>query len=679
MNFAKLKYIIEPAQNIEELDLYLNRVLNIELPWDTVDEMSTSSPLKFVWSVYDTLLHGRPTDPHRFVTAASRNSTKTLTSSIIQYLSLLHFRRDSVQIAATLNQSGQAIAYIDKFVQAHEELLVYKQKDNVRKKAFINLPPNDYTTRSYATLQVVTATKKGANAPRASLLIYDEVDLTDPAILSEAAMIADPAVRYFPDGSTERRDPVSIYLSSRKSNDGPIQKLIEQAESSDAKRKRVSLHKWSVADMMEQCKPEVHKPELGPITAYMNPDTLETIWPNKQHQLSEEAKLRFKEIKAWKGCEVCPAWLACQGRSVKQQGTSSILRAPSFVGQILDDTGDSNTIIAQLLNWKPETTGIVFKAFNRHTHVKGPRDFYEFVTNGKLYLPNNLTVEEVAEIETDGTHEEIDLITPSKEILYKAMIDNGWNVGAGVDWGYDPDPAVCVVAGYHRKRNACAVLHIEASDPKNGIIYANHSWAEHVSTRIHPRFPFEFVAPDQADPSSTTFFAKYGVKSLDRKQKPKRIVTGVSFIRGMHFNPTTNTSQFAILDDYETENNNIMMIEAMEKWTHARDPLGRYMFDKFADDKYTHSIDALRYYLHPYTKERAMRISVGSDMEGATIRDLSDMARAGNIAAAEKMKEINTLENAMKEHFQNEFGINIDPKPKSPEFNNKNSTIKFSF
>jgi hypothetical protein len=98
--FKKLKYLIEPCQSADELNNYIIDHWNIVLPWDIVDERSTSSSLKFMWGVYKTMLYG---GINRHVLAASRNSSKTLCSSMIQYFSMLHFRRDGVQIAALLD------------------------------------------------------------------------------------------------------------------------------------------------------------------------------------------------------------------------------------------------------------------------------------------------------------------------------------------------------------------------------------------------------------------------------------------------------------------------------------------------------------------------------------------------------------------------------------------------
>jgi hypothetical protein len=217
--FRKMQSLLEPPQTPEELDIYLRTWLKLDLPWHSVDEDSTSSSLKFIWDVYKTMLTGEGATRH--VLASARNSAKTLSSAAIQFLSLLIFRREGNHISATLEQSAALTRYIDNFMNI-PELTEYKNTDNVRRKEFLKLPPNDYTKiKTSAALQIITASRKGANSSRANTLTADEIELTDQRVTREAAMVIDPT------RDEHKRDPIIIYLSSRKTADGPIQELIE--------------------------------------------------------------------------------------------------------------------------------------------------------------------------------------------------------------------------------------------------------------------------------------------------------------------------------------------------------------------------------------------------------------------------------------------------------------------
>ena len=690
--FRKLKALIEPCQSADELDNFIVNNWNIRLPWDVLDEESTSSPLAFVWGVYNTLLTGEGATRH--VLAASRNGGKTLTSSMLQWFSMVHFRRDGAHIAATLDQSSQATRYLDNFV-SNPLLMPYIDTDNVKLKELKNLPANDFTARNTAKIQVVTATKKGANAPRASFMTFDEVDLTPREILAEAAFIADPAIQYLTEpgkttdemdprtwhtatGETSKRDTVFVYLSSRKTNDGPIQDLITEGEQKDAKKNRIKLHKWSTVDWMETCEPEVHKPENGKKEAFLHTETLKIIWGRTEFDslVPASARSQYKEISAFEGCMDCSAFIACQGRSAKQASTSPMLRTKQFVGDVLKAVRDASAIIAQALNWRPETTGLVFKNFSYYHHVKEPIEFYKWVTFGKRFNPRDLPEAELDRIEEFGTVMELIEITPTKEDCYYAMVDEGWSITSGVDWGFNPDPAVCLLVGWHKKFKKMAVFHMEAE-----LNHANHVWAEYVAQNIYPRFPFEFVGPDMADPASPSYFRKRKIRSLDKK--PSRIETGVSHIRGLLWDPIRAESDFAIFDDSQGENNNVMLIEAMQHWTHAKDALGRWNMKKFADDKWTHSIDALRYGTAPWVTQSD--INVSSRQRPATA-DLTISAALGSTEAKKVLEKKNEVIQQFTDYMAAEHGVSnalkkpgeiLNPEEKSEETVKKTGGIKF--
>lgn len=742
----------------------------------------------------------------------------TLTSAILQFFSLVHFRRDGLHLSSTIDQSYALISYVDKFLR-NPLLADYTDTDNVRNKVLTNLPGNDFTTRSNSKLLVASATKRGTNSQRSSCfdgsvevgcligkkfdfyklrdihekinsgqsiqvltineenlqvelknikrsivsektermiiktdcdyhflnctpdhplaykqndkilfkqalefkigdslilatraakitsiefyseltnkdvydltiednhnffangilvhncLTFDEVDLTPREILSEAAMIADPALVIRPDGKREYFKTLYVYLSSRKSNDGPIQDKMDEAEKQihlPKDKRKVKLHKWSSVDWMKKCEQSRHLglKEEDKTKAYINTDNLHTVWTEEDFALVPAMlKSSYMPRVSYPGCRSCPSWIACQGRALAQRSTSFMLRDPDWLGDVLSATGDAGTIIAQILNWKPETTGIVFKDFSYNKHVFDYIDFYEFVTFGKLYNPKNLPKEELERIYKDGTYKELASVTPTKEIIYDAMVANGWTMCAGVDWGYDPDPAVVSVIGFHKKAFKCAVLHVEAQKG-----YSNHVWAEYCCLNVFNRFPVEFVAPDQADPSSITYFAKYHVRSLNKKQKPKKIITGVAIIRSLLWNPNTQTSNFAILNDsVGIEGSNVIVdnyggaqfaINEFQKWTHARDPLGKWKMDKFFDGC-NHFLDQLRYVLHPFTRmfNTVVNLKQYDDDSNLNLR-----MRSGDMSADKKAREINNLKDEYQKHMAEQFGVYDIYKPTS--------------
>ena len=681
--YKRLQKFIEPCLTPEELDEYIITNFGIELPWDIVDERSTSSSLKFLWEVNYSLLTNQGVNRH--VLAAARNCAKTLTSSIIQFIAMVHYRRTGIHVAATLDQSSALIKYIDKFLR-NPILAPYSQTNNVRAKILQGMPANDFTQVRDASLLVATATKKGTNSQRSSILTFDEVDLTPREILSEAAFIADPARVIRADGTIENYDPVFIYLSSRKSNNGPIQDLIDEAENPEQDDiDPVRLHKWSTVDWMEKCSKEQHKPEEGEISAYVNTDTLETIWGDDNFEaVQRSVQMQYQKYQGYTGCIKCPAWSACLGRSVKQRGLSPMLRTRKFIGSVLRAVKDAAQIIAQSLNWKPEATGLVFKNFTARHHIKDAISFYEWVTFGEVFNPNNLDDGEIERrIEGKCTYAEMQEITPTKDQIYDAMVENGWTIISGVDWGF-VDPAVCVVLGFHKKFKRIAVLHVD-----HAFGYANHIWAQKCSEGTLTRFPVEFVAPDQEDPSSVTYFAKYKIRSLQRGSKPSRIITGISFLRGYLWDAAANQSRFAILDDGDTEKCNIFMIDEMRIYSHARDALGKVILDKF-EDANDHSICSMRYALHPFTKEQSISASsiqtgVPKTSNEEILQDVAYGSKEEKKQALEFIKQKQTVRQQFIDHMLSEHGLDniiVDkqPEPEQPDSKKKkpSGSIKFS-
>lgn len=639
------EHLLTPCTSAYDLYWHIRTYLGIDFPWDTVDELSTSSPMKCIWAVYNTLTTN--TGPSRHVVCAARNTFKTLTSSVIQFYSMLHCRRDGTQIAATLEQSSSAIAYLDQYLKIPEVSLFHKT-DNMKTKRLEGMPANELTDRLRACLRVVTATRKGANSQRASLLVFDEVDLIDEEILSEAAFIADPTQ------DKNQFNPVFLYLSSRKSNSGPIQSLIDEAEAGDPD---ILLHKWSAVDCMQKCPSEIHRPDKGKVSIYMHNETLKMTQSDEYSIMPSLEQSKYKVLDVYSGCLKCKSLIACQGRSVKQRGNSKSLRTRRFVADILKAVKIPSQIIAQCLNWKPESTANVFSQISAQQHLAQPSEFYEFIT-GEYYNPEQLPADVLIERLHSGTAVQIRKLTPSKHVIYQAMRKFGWEIVFGVDWGFT-DPAVCIVVGYHRRRRSAVVLHTAKSTG-----FPNNEWANFIKTSIYPQFKADFVAPDMADPASPSYFqstkrSPIGIPSLSTK--PVRINTGVSQIRGLMWCPISMSVNFMILDDGDKDGN-LWTFDCLSKWTHKKTPFG-WDFDKFEDDDYTHPIDALRYALDKFIEEREINIQVSQSKISVARTHADDVDYN---TPSHLIGHVDDIKNTMQNYFATQFGLSNIYTPTPP-------------
>ena len=657
----RINLLFEVCTSKEMLAQHIQYFLGIDLPDCIVDEDSNSTPMEFVWRVYRVMLTDE--GPHRFVVATCRNGAKTLCACIIRFYGMIHFRRDGTHLAAVEDQSKSAGKYLNKFLQI-PEIVPYVKISNTRDLELSGLPANFYTKRSSAVLRIAVATPKGVNSQRGSLNIRDELDLVPSEILSEAAYQADPTQ------DEHQFDPIEINLSSRKTASGPIQALLNESE--DGKSEGLQSNKWSLSDWMKKCPKKVCGSDKPQLKMWLNTETLAVTYePAVYEAMSAASKSAQKEIMAFEGCRTCPVFMVCQARSVKQTGSSKMLRSISFVSTVLKMVKDVDKIIAQALNWKPERSGTVFKMFTKTKHYLRPIEFYRFIT-GKYYAPDKRSQEEVVQTIKDGNMVELLQITPSKDVIFQAIVEGGWHINYGFDWGFSPAKATSIVTIYHKRKRKAGVFHVAWS---NG--HSNEDWAKFVIRNVWSVYPGDLVCPDMADPASPTYFGKLHVPCVS--SKPPRIETGVSQIRSFLWDPQSQISRFAILDD-GPEGQNIELANSMENWTHKKTAIG-FDYDKFEDDDNCDFIDPTRYGLHPFVEQ--MDVGVAAT-QGVTEVTAVVEAAIGNKEAEALIKQKNDMKKQMSEFMHNQFGIDPFNKtsgensPTNPQ-NKKNGGIKFVF
>lgn len=579
----------EPVQTKDDLRLFLKVFFNIELPDNKVDEHSTSTPLQFVWDVYSAMLTND--GPKDYVVAAARNAGKTLCAAITHFLAMVHFRRSCLHIASIKSQARVCMKYMDSFCRL-PEVAPYFVADNTEERRLENLPVNWFTTKTDAEVSIVAASIRGANSKRASYMCQDEVDLTPREVLSEVAGVLDPTL------DDHKFSPIVVSLSSRKTNDGPLQDKIDEAEKEKAsgKSESIRLVRFSMVDWMEKCT------TAGPSTgqAWVHTSTLQTIWSQEDYDhVPETEKGRFYTYNVGQNCKSCPAFLACLGRSVNQKTTSSRLRNKEFVGTVLKAVKDSNVIAAQYLNWKPETTGVVFRSFDVYQHCKTLNQMWTWLGNTPWENPQPLTL----------------------HFLASWLRSKGWAFHWGVDWGYT-DPASCVVMAYNPAQERAVILKCLT---KTG--YANQQWADYVCGYIPAHLTPEIICPDAEDPASSSYFKRHGLRC--RREKPKKISTGVSQMRGLLWDPTTQSTRMAVLVDPMDPDLQDMqvLVHQMMHWKHRRTPLGDWDMNTYEDGN-DHTIDPQRYILDMYLKTKG-KVQVGIDQQEVLRQQANEIGQSG--------------------------------------------------
>jgi hypothetical protein len=600
----KQEMFFEPCKTKEELQQFLLLFLKLDLPDHSVDELSTSTPMDFIWEVYHTMLTNE--GPFRHAAAAARGTAKTLVSATIEFLSMIHFRRDTVHTSALKQQSKKALKYMNKFCNI-DVLRQYFKTESTFELELVNLPKNTYTTKNDARLVSVASTIQGVNGERSNCLVFDELDLVSRDVISEAAMQQTPTL------CGNMFEPVTIYLSSRKTNDGPVQDIIEEAEAGSTS---IRLHKYSMVDWMQKCPESVHGPHG--LKFWVNSDNLKIHFD----ELPEtEQPSSYVERVGYENCRTCPALVVCQGRSANQESTSKFLKSRQFVGSQIQDVKDPKKIIAQLLNWRPESTGIVFSSFSRTVHSGNADRVYSWMF-GTDQVPENT----------------------NKDSIYKRAMEEGWQCVFGIDWGYY-DPAVVVVVLYHKKTDRCVVLHV-----RSATSHANNKWAESVIHFEAKRFPPHMICPDMADAASHTYFQS--ARLPVRNKKPMRIETGVSQVRGLMFDPSTQQSKFMILNaDDQSE----WAIQSLLKWRHSTTVTGAVDFSAFEDDEWTHAPDSIRYALDIFIKKHQVSFATAqvSPKQEALSRSVAD---SGVEEYQKQYARLLSTQHGLSNPFQN-YGI----------------------
>jgi hypothetical protein len=625
------EYLLAPCKSKEELNQWIQTFLNISFPNYTLDENSTSNPLDFIWDVYSAALSG---DNNRtsFVGAASRAGMKTLSVSVLEFLLMLHLGKTIVHLSAILDQSMACIGYLDNFL-ALPAIKKFSKTDSQRKKILRGMPENEFRSSLPASLKVLVATQESANGMRGNIICMDEVDLINPGVISEAAMIADP--------DQLGRPPIFIYISSRKSAFGPVQDKIDESSNPES---GIKLHKWSLADFMQRCAPEVHRPDEPRPTVYIHRDSLEIKSEVDYKIIPTTMQAGYDAREVYAGCVSCPALLVCQGRAVDQKSQPSrALRDITFVKSVLRETKDPEKIKAQLLNLKPESSGNVFNRFERSKHTGPIERAWEFAFGVPWEHEAKLT----------------------KRYFREALTANGWYVTCGVDFGY-VDPAVSTLVAHHRGFDRLIILHtVKASG------FSNPDWLGFTRERVYLPFGFDLLCPDTADKSSPSTAAKLGMQA--RSRKPHRIEAGISWLQNHIWSATKQASSLFVIDDEFNQ----PMIKSLERYQYKRGALG-FVFDTFdPDSEWSHEIDALRYACDPWV------VYTSTNLDGNQVKKASQLplhfehekAKAEALAVEKKY-----LMGEIRQHYADEYNLTLDI-PEEPSDNGAEGThsLYFSF
>lgn len=418
MNFSELTdedrkkkavTLFRPLNSAKEVKDWAWFFLGLELPLEIVDPDSNSSPLDAIWQVYKTFKENSGDKNPGYVMMSCREGMKTVSVAILETLLLLHFQLDIGHAAATEDQAAVGLGYIDSFLNGVEPLMQEAGWENITQNKRLFKFKTPLKKRPF--IKIVICTPKGMNSLHANALFLDELDLADAAALKEGKYIVSYSKGIY---------GVKVYLSTRKYAFGNMSQAIDQAPSMNYK-----ILNWNIIDVTERCPESRNLPDGPKQDIYVAKNLPLGVMSPEQHELLPEIeKLKYDLIKDTnEGCLKCPILPVCRMRLSKKPLTATggfYKPIVTVIQSFLENDPDSAE--AQLMCWKPGSTGLVYPRFNG---AKG----------------NVISLKEAYEMLMGPTSQPI-----SELVLLNAMKQAGILFYAGVDWGYTHDFVITIVA-----------------------------------------------------------------------------------------------------------------------------------------------------------------------------------------------------------------------------------------
>lgn len=390
--------IFEPPSTKEDLHDWIQFYLGIDYPGEVVDPDSNSSPMDMIWEVYSKL---RESDP-KFSQAlyyACRDGYKTLSASTLETVVLAVLGLNAAHMAAILDQSDKAKEYIgDNF--SGEYLHDYVDRDAKRRTVMVR--PEAFGGGK-SSLGIVVATMKGTNYQHVPLMVMDEVDVLDnPKVFAQAKLI--PSARRRKDGTVQL--PVTVYTSTRKFAYGNVQNEIDRAEITG-----LHIRHWNIIDVSERCPPGRHKPELPMVDMHYNRALFRSVTSAGYASLTAEEAKDYAPARGYAGCVDCPLFSVCQTRLAHRRENGLLLKPIDHVINLFRNVSPE-LASAELMCWKPASTGLIYPTLSRLVHKKTAAQIAEMLDGRPR----------------DPRFTRADLILTMKEL--------GLDFYAGVDWGF---------------------------------------------------------------------------------------------------------------------------------------------------------------------------------------------------------------------------------------------------
>ena len=376
---------------------WIELFLDLDLPNCKVDALSNSNPMQMVFDVYNKARLNNDPDFHRALFYASRDSFKTLGSAILEVLMIVLLRRDVAHIAAILDQSRKAKQYVKAFF-GKPILKDYVTGMSERHLEFT------HPDGGKNLLEIMVMTMQGTNYAHPSYLSLDELDVVrNFDAYTELAFVASPR-----DGLL----PITLLTSSRKWAWGPVQQEIDNAPNTG-----LQVFHWNILDVTQKCPETRCLSDQPKIPIFRSNITLKALEEKDYLALNPEEQKSFIRDEGHPGCmQNCKLFAVCQGRLATHQTSTSSLLKPIIHVQNLLRSSSLEKIKAQLMCWKPSSTGLVYTTLDHGVHCKSAAEIAEMIDGiprPKEFGKADLTM-----------------------FIAQKVQEGALSLHAGIDWGY---------------------------------------------------------------------------------------------------------------------------------------------------------------------------------------------------------------------------------------------------
>lgn len=593
-----LTKLMTPCQDKVHLQAWIKKFLGFTLPDCRVTKYADSTPLDFVWEVYDAIIQGKPL---AIMALAGRDASKTVSLSIIDLLSILHDQRHAIHLGMTKKQATRARAYLEKYVHRNPYLKPSLVKENSTEMV---LKVGD----KEVGLELLPCTPTAVQGGHAALVSWDEL----------ASTIAPNIVKGYRDssgipGASEKGKPaVTVKITSRQASYSLAEEEVKKAEQGS----QVRVVKWTTIDAMERC--EDSRSGTTPAPLWINIHKGLKYTEDEFSRIAEADKEGFElTTDTMDKCLRCPLAIYCQGAARKQTSTSPLLRKIDDVITKINNAGTHQWALSQIMSLQPSSEGMVYFEYDRAIHVPGWKKMWEALT-GEPSPP-----------------------MVSRTLFIERLKKAGANFYAGIDWGYS-NPSTCVVIAVDRKDNIYVV------DAIGRTLTNDSDWVDIIKRNIHTKYDCQMYCPDSESKSGVDFFRKAELPVAEIDKGPGTVKDGINSVKKFLKVPGTNrdTKLYFAPDLFSAIPDVPGILEEMALYHKETDQTGKILDDKNPVKEHDHYLDALRYVIYwLFGKKTGKFLMAGTEKEikSTHIPTLEEIARMQGIQYTDNRDQFSTM------------------------------------